>query len=85
MPNESKRLRKREREGEREKSRRSDDPRNGNPLGLGVQFTSDDEQLLKGRRQVAIDDNVVKEVAVMKFDPLAAADHFGEFVVGETT
>lgn len=81
MPNESKRLRIREKliKGQ------SDDPRNGNPLWLGVKFASDDEQLLKGRRQVAINDNIVKQMAIMKFDPLATAGHFGQFVIGETT
>jgi hypothetical protein len=45
---------------------------------LGVEFAGDDQQLLKGRRQVAVDDDVVEKVAVVEFDPLAAADHFGQ-------
>ncbi len=51
---------------------------------MGVEFTGDDQQLLKGRRQVAVDDDVVEKVAVMEFDPLAAADHFGQLVVCES-
>ncbi len=62
----------------------SNDPRNGHPLRLGVQLAGYGQQLFKGRRQVAIDDNIVEKVAVVKFDPLAAAGHFGELVVGES-
>ncbi len=51
---------------------------------MGVEFAGDDQQLLKGRRQVAVGDDVVKKVAVVEFDPLAAADHFGQLVVGES-
>jgi len=72
------------RKRERRKRRSSDDPGHGDPLGLGVEFTGDDQQLLKGRRQVAVDDDVVEKVAVVELDPLAAADHFGQLVVGES-
>ena len=53
-------------------------------MRLSVQFAGDGQQLLKGRRQVAIDDDVVKQMAVVELDPLAATSHLGQLVVGES-
>lgn len=80
MPSERK-WRRKER---RDRMPMSDDPRDGHPLRLGVEFTGDGQQLIEGRRQVAIDDNIIKQMAVMEFDPLTTTNHFGQFVIGET-
>lgn len=64
---------------------RSNHPRDGHPLRMGVQLTSDGQQLVEGGRKVAVDDDVVEPVAVVVLHPLAAADHVLQLVIGKAT
>ena len=66
------------------KNRTLDDPRDGDPLRLLLQLACHLEKVLKGRREIGVDDDVVKPVAVMEFHPLSRADHLLQLVIGKS-
>lgn len=50
---------------------------------MSIQFPGDSQQLIKGCREVAVDDDIVEVVTVVILHALTAADHLLQFVVSE--